>query len=257
MSIPVCKYCGKVYKKNNKILKDLPDFVKKHIEYIPDCDCFLKIQEKEFQEMERKMDIESSKNKIKKFIDMSLIDRKFLNSTFDKSTFNENHMKLALNFAKKFVEKGSSPKGILFFGGVGTGKTFASSCIANYLIENNKTIFIINMGLYISKLQREWSEAEKDVLNYIKNCDLLIIDDFGSEKISEFVITKTFALIDTRYRSGKPTIITSNLGIDEIEEKFQSRIADRIREMCFPIFVKGKSKRGLTTEKEFFDFIKL
>lgn len=256
MSIPICKYCGKVYKKNTKILKELPDFVKKHIEYIPDCDCLLKIQEEEFREMERKMDIESRKNKIKKFKDLSLIDKKFLNSTFENACLDERYMEISLKFAKNFVKKNFYPKGIFFYGSVGTGKTFASSCIANYLMKNGKTAFIINMGLYISKLQREWSEGEKDVLDLVKNCDLLVIDDFGVEKVSEFVVSKVFTLIDTRYRSTKTTIITSNFSIEEIEKKFDSRIADRINEMCFPLIVNGKSKRKCSP-KEFFDFINL
>lgn len=256
MNIPICKYCGKIYKKNNNILKELPDFVKKHIEYIPDCDCLLKIQEKEFQEMARKMDIESKQNKIKKFKDMSLIDKKFLNSTFENACLDEIYMNISLKFAKSFIKNNGSPKGIFFYGSVGTGKTFASSCIANHLMKNGKTAFIINTGLYIGKLQREWSEAEKEVLDYVKNCDLLVIDDFGVEKVSEFVISKVFTLIDTRYRSTKATIITSNFTIDEIEKKFDIRIADRIREMCFPLLVNGKSKRKCST-KEFFDFINL
>ena len=141
------------------------------------------------------------------------------------------------------------------FGSVGTGKTHASSCVANFLMNHNKTVLVMNLGLYINKLQREWAEAEKDVLDYVRTCDLLVIDDFGVEKTSEYVKDKTFALIDARYRTGKPVIITTNLNIVDIKEKFGARISDRISEMCFQLAVVGESKRAKKAKNEFLEFI--
>lgn len=255
MNIPVCKYCGRLYKKNPHILEGLPEFIKEKIVYIPDCDCLEKLKEKEMQTLEMKRLRECKSNRIKKFLDVSLIDKKFRESTFERANISQKYMRVSLAFAKKFVIRGTSPKGILFFGDVGTGKTFASSCIGNYLMDNGKTVVVINMNLYLGKIQREWAQGEKDLLSYIKDCDLLIIDDFGSEKISEFVVEKTFAMIDARYRTQKPIIITTNLNIIEIQKRFGDRIGDRIRDMCFPVLVSGASKRGIDTEREFLNFI--
>lgn len=254
-NIPICRYCGRPYKKNPHILEGLPDFIKEKIIYIPDCDCLEIQKEKELEELERKRVAQCMANKIKRFRDISLIDSKFKLSTFKRADMSFKYMKLALSFARKFVEKGTAPKGILFYGGVGTGKTYASSCIANYLMDSGKTVVVMSIGLYIGKIQREWAEAEKELLSYIKACDLLIIDDFGAEKISEFVIEKIFAMIDARYRSLKPVIITTNLDINEISTRFGARISDRIVEMCFPILVGGASKRGADTKREFMDFL--
>lgn len=101
----------------------------------------------------------------------------------------------------------------------------------------------MNLGLYYLKLRREWAEAENDVLNYVKTCDLLVIDDLGTENVSEFTKEKMFNLIDTRYRANKPMLITTNLTPDEIREKLGSRIADRIAGSCLEYEVKGESKR--------------
>lgn len=106
-----------------------------------------------------------------------------------------------------------------------------------------KIILVINFGLYLNKIKREWAEAENDILNSIKLCDLLIIDDFGSERNTEFAIEKAFLLIDTRYRSEKPMIITSNLNLFQLEEKFTAKIRSRIEEMCYLIKVNSKDKR--------------
>ncbi len=194
-------------------------------------------------------------NRIKKYRDISVIDKKFIDSTFEKSKMEDKHMDICKRFADKFVEVGTAPAGLMMFGSVGTGKTHASSCVANFLMNHNKTVLVMNLGLYINKLQREWAEAEKDVLDYVRTCDLLVIDDFGVEKTSEYVKDKTFALIDARYRTGKPVIITTNLNIVDIKEKFGARISDRISEMCFQLAVVGESKRAKKAKNEFLEFI--
>ena len=96
-----------------------------------------------------------------------------------------------------------------------------------------------------------------------------MIDDFGGEKGLDRNNTgwraeKIYNLIDTRYRSEKPLIISTNLNFNEDEEKCeisekfstqgQNRIRDRIIDMCFPVQVMGKSRRGMTKQK-FFEFI--
>lgn len=253
--IPKCKYCGKEYKENKNIPNFLPESIKEKIKYITQCDCLDKIYEKEMETREKQRLKECRLNRIKKFKDMSIIDSKFNISRFENAEKTQ-----AISLAKKysiiFVEKGTAPKGILFSGLPGTGKTYAACCMANYLMDNDKTVMVMNLGLYINKLQREWAEAENDVLNYVKECDLLIIDDFGAERVTDFVKEKTFLLLDARYRSEKPLIITSNLTIEKISENFGSRISDRITEMCYQFFTKGKSFRGVNTEKEFFSYMK-
>lgn len=251
-----CKYCGKEYKLNNaKFLSILSPEMQEKLKYIPDCDCLEKIAQQEQEKREKALEKERVLNKIKKYKDISVIDKKLVNSRFESAEMTDRHINLCKRYAEKFVKVGTAPQGLLMYGPVGTGKTFASACIANYLMDNNKTVLVMNLGLYLMKLKKEWDEAESDVLEYVKKCDLLIIDDFGVEKATEFVIDKTFALIDTRYRTEKPMIITTNLSMKEIEAKFESRIADRLEEMCFSIRVEGESKRAVKKKNEFLEFI--
>lgn len=255
MAMLKCPYCGKEYKLNEDIPEWIPEAIKEKIKYIPTCDCIEKKQKQEMEAREIQRLKECQMNRIKKYRDISVIDKKFVESTFEKSEMQEKHMNICKRYADKFVKLGTAPKGLMMFGSVGTGKTHASNCVANYLMAHNKTVLVMNLGLYINKLQREWAEAEKDVLDYVRNCDLLVIDDFGVEKASEFVRDKTFALIDTRYRTGKRVIITTNLNIEDIKEKFGARISDRITEMCFQLPVLGESKRAKKTKNEFMEFI--
>lgn len=265
-----CKYCGKEYIKNEANgIEYLPEFIRKHIEYIPDCNCLEKIKEKEKQEEIRKQETESIKNKVKKYKDISVIDKKFLKSSFEVADMSQRHMQASLRYAKRFMEK-ELDVGILFYGDVGTGKTFATACIANYLMNRGKNVLVINLGLYLLKLTREWGEAENKILNVVENCDLLIIDDFGVEKSIEsksrsWRAEKIYNLIDTRYRSEKPLIISTNLEFDkdenrcEIAKKFsvegKNRIRDRIVEMCYPLKVEGKSRREFN-QRRFYELLK-
>ena len=105
----------------------------------------------------------------------------------------------------------------------------------------------MNFALYLNKLRASYKDdddsVEKDILNYVKQCDLLIIDDLGIESVKPFVKEKLFNLIDTRYRTDKPMIVTSNLTLEEIKVTFGDRVADRLRGCTYDFLVKGESKR--------------
>ena len=264
---PVCKYCGKEYKENPFIPKELPEYFKDNIRYIPDCECLEKLKEKELKEAELKIQAECNRNRIKKYKDISLMDLKFLNSTFEKADMSIPVMKMAKKYTEKFIEKGTT-LGLFLHGRVGTGKTFASACIANELMARGKTVLVMNFGLYLNKIRRDWAEAERDVLDYVQNCDLLIIDDIGVEAVTDWMQDKLFTLIDTRYRAEKPMIVTTNLELDNssltesqienklsVESRFNPRISDRISEMCYSFAVVGDSRRAAETKNKFKEFL--
>lgn len=250
-----CEYCGKPYRLNKNLPESLPENLRKLMEFVPDCECSIKIAKEKEEQNERLKLAE----KIKKFKDISVIDQKFINSTF---TVAEKlpHINTAKRYAEKFLIKNGNV-GIAFYGESGTGKTYATACIANYLMEHGKTVIALNLGLYLNKLRLEWSEAETDILNKVQKCDLLILDDLGVEKLKEWGTEKLYTLIDARYRVEKPLIISTNLNFlsEEAMKKFFDkdfcgRIYDRLKTMCYPIKVTGKSKRE-TAEKSFIEFL--
>ena len=265
-----CQYCGKEYVKNEaEGLEYLPEFIRQHIEYIPACDCLEKKRLEEMEEEKRRQEAESIRNRVKRYRDISVMDSRFLKSNFEGADMSGEYMKLALRYAKSFMKK-KMDIGIIFYGGVGVGKTFATACIANYLMNRGKSVFVINLGLYLLKLTKEWGQGEMELLKIVENCDLLIIDDFGVEKSLEDKNTswraeKIYNLIDSRYRCGKPLIISTNLEFDEDENrceiarrfsaKGKNRIRDRIVEMCYPIKVEGKSRRKVNKQR-FYELLK-
>lgn len=136
-------------------------------------------------------------------------------------------------------------KGLILHGTVGTGKTYYAACIANKLIEKGHTVLMTNFARLVNHIQGMF-EGKQEYIDSLNRYSLLIIDDLGTERKTEYVQETVFNIIDARYRSGLPFIITTNLTSNELkkpEEIGYSRIYDRILERCFPVEVAGESRR--------------
>lgn len=247
-----CIYCGKDYiiNENLNLFLELGAKITDNLKYVPSCICYKELTEKHLKEKSENLEKIRIENKIKKIKDISIVDVKFNESKFENSDCTEKHMRLAKRYSEIFIEK-ELKEGIIFFGNSGTGKTYAAACITNKLLQHNKTVLAINVTSYLNKLKSDFN-IENVILKNISECDLLILDDIGTEKVSDWVYEKMFLLIDTRYKTNKPIIITTNLNITddencELKRHFEingkNRIKDRITEMCFPQLVVGNSKR--------------
>ena len=140
--------------------------------------------------------------------------------------------------------------GILFYGSVGTGKSFLASCIGNGLLEQFVPVVSTNFARLLNLLQGSYQkQALIDRLSVYK---LLIVDDLGAERDSSYGGEQIFNIIDARSRSRLPLIVTTNLTLEELEHPAsmqQARIYDRVLEMC-PIRLKlaGESRRKSSFE---------
>jgi len=136
--------------------------------------------------------------------------------------------------------------GLLLFGDVGTGKSYAAGCIANTLLEADVPVLITNFPSVLNHLCGTFGETRTAFLASLEDYDLLIIDDLGVERSSEYAMEQMFSVVDSRYRSGKPLIVTTNLKLDELKhppDLAHARIYDRILERCAPILFAGKNFR--------------
>lgn len=140
--------------------------------------------------------------------------------------------------------------GLLFWGKPGNGKTFAAGCIANALMEQvNGFFFTVKMttfGTILTRLPGMSAQEKERYLDDFKTCDLLILDDFGMERQTDYAREQIFNIIDGRYLSRKPLIVTTNMSLQELKnpkDLAQQRIFDRILEMCVPVCFDGDSLR--------------
>ena len=180
--------------------------------------------------------------------------------TFDKDDgANPEIMKIARNYVANFGKMQQRNKGLLLFGSVGTGKTFAACCIANALIDKGYSALVTNFARLANTLQG-LREDRQDYIDKLNAVNLLVIDDLAAERQTEYMQETVFNIIDSRYRSGRPLIITTNLTADELKNPAdisRKRIYSRLFEVCIPFEVKGMDRRAESLKREYGEFREL
>ena len=171
--------------------------------------------------------------------------------TFENADMSDAVMHKAKSYVDNWEEMKRNHIGCLFWGPVGTGKSFIVPVrIANELLKQEVTVKMTNFNTIIDDI---FPLADKtEYINALASYQLLIIDDLGVERNSEYALGIIFSVIDRRIRSGRPLIITTNLPLKEIKSETmldKRRIYDRILEMCTPMYVGGTSKREAIASK--------
>lgn len=164
--------------------------------------------------------------------------------------------------AKKYVENFQKfyqdGKGLLLYGNTGTGKTFIACCIANALIDKGYLVNVTNVAQIANGLFETFDKTE--YMERLLNCPLLVLDDLGIERKTEYMNETVYNVIDGRYRNGKPTIVTTNMTAKQIREPDgieQQRILSRIKERCIALEVDGDDRRVKKARSQYADDLKL
>ena len=155
-----------------------------------------------------------------------------------------------IQMAKKYVENWSKVRvenlGLLLWGEVGTGKSFVAACIANALLEQGVPVLMTNFSKILNQMGALYSKERYRYIASLSHFPLLIMDDLGIERSTEYALEQVYAVIDERYKSGQPLIVTTNLTIGEIRnprDVAHARIYSRILEMCTPVPMGGGDRR--------------
>ena len=147
-------------------------------------------------------------------------------------------------YADEFDKKGGS---LLFYGPTGTGKTFFSNCIARELIETcHSVVYFSAIDLFdlFSRNTFSYNEEESEELDrFITESDLLIIDDLGTEHVTQFTVSKLFYCINERLNAGKSTLISTNLNPGALRDLYTERVASRIFSSFEPVAFSGRDIR--------------
>lgn len=192
-----CEVC------NTPVEKKLPnEFLGPDYKVTIKCKCQREKQEQE----ERQRKEREHKELVRRNKGICFHERRMWEWTFE----NDNGSNSAMDTAKKFVENWDEivkkKCGLLLWGGVGSGKTYVAACIANALLEQEKTVLMTDFAT-ISNI------SVFDAENYVaalSRYDLLIVDDLGAERTSEFPMQNVFNVINRRWESGKPLIVQVN-----------------------------------------------
>lgn len=136
-------------------------------------------------------------------------------------------------------------KGIFLSGACGVGKTVMACQIAKHLLLNGREVKFFVFSDLIMKIH-DLITANKSVYEHVKDLaklDVLILDDLGAEKMSEYTRQLMYMLINEREMHDRQTIITSNYSLEEIADMIDTRITSRIKGMCLCHNLKGNDKR--------------
>ena len=159
------------------------------------------------------------------------------------------YMSMVIEECRAFVESFEEEKGsILFTGNTGCGKTFLSSCIARELIRRCYSVVYLTATdlfdiLSDSRFGNREEEEAKDRAAYILDCDLLIIDDLGTELINTFTVSQLFYCVNERLNRKKGTIISTNLTLNQMRDEFTERVTSRIMSQYRILPLLGKDLR--------------
>lgn len=153
-------------------------------------------------------------------------------NSFENGISELDNMRSAVAECHRFVDTfRNQPNNLLLMGNTGTGKTFLSNCIAKELLDRGHSVIYFSAAMLFENLSRSRFDRDSDAIEANKNifdCDLLIIDDLGTETTNSFTVSQLFLCINERILRQKSTIISTNLNLGNLANVYSERIASRL-----------------------------
>lgn len=172
-------------------------------------------------------------------------ERHLLDWTFADAE-DSRFVRMAKNYVENWKLVLEQNLGLLLWGDVGTGKSFLAACIANALLDRGVPVLMTNFSKILNQMGGMYSEERHRYIASFSQFPLLVIDDLGIERGTEFALEQVYSVVDERYKSGLPLLITTNLTVSEIRNATdiaRARIFSRVLEMCTPVHISGNDRR--------------
>ena len=177
-----------------------------------ECDCQRAAREKQQAAESRQKHLE----KVEDLKRRGFTDPAMRNWTFEHDNGRNPQTETARFYVESWETMQAENIGYLFWGGVGTGKSYLAACIANALMEKEVAVCMTNFATILGDLAASF-EGRNEYISRLCSYPLLILDDFGMERGTEYGLEQVYSVIDSRYRSGKPLIATTNLTLEELQ----------------------------------------
>lgn len=264
--------CGRCKTPRQKFLKN--KYSHEKVTIWENCQCreeaFLAFERKREVEKEEKLRIwrkEEERKGIEKLKSVSLMGGKLEKARFEFAEItseNERNIRLCKNYVNKFEKMEEKSQGFLFWGDVGTGKSFAAGCIANELLDRGVSVLVTSLVKLVEEMsafdKNGHSEDVARLMRQLSQVKLLVLDELGAERYTPWTVEKIFQIIDARYNADLPVIITTNLTLTELmEEKNleKKRIYSRILEKNLPLCWHGESWRNKQARNRFDEMLQI
>ena len=206
--------------------------------------CHCQKEQREKEEAERKQ--REFMEQVSRLKSNGLQDKALREYTFANDKGYNPEIQKAHDYVAHWEDMKAKSIGLLLWGDVGTGKSFFAGCIANALLEQGIPVLMTNFSRILNSLSGMYSEEKNQFIDSLNKYSLLIIDDLGIERSTEFALEQVFNVIDSRYRSKLPLIVTTNMTLDELkhpQDIARSRIYDRVLERCVPLKINNQNIR--------------
>ena len=214
------------------------------------CACRAAELKRELEEREKREKVDA----IRRAKHACIHDKALMDCTFEHDDGSLPQLASARKYVKTWPRRKENNNGLLLWGDVGNGKTFYAACIANALIEEGVSVMMTNFAKILNRLAGMYSEDRSAFVADLMRYSLLIIDDFGAERNTDYALEQVFYVIDERYKTNLSLIITTNLSLTDMEnpeDQTHQRIYDRLLAMCTPVFFDGKSHRVQDRERKY------
>lgn len=207
--------------------------------------CLCKCESDKRDEREKRKHEEDIKKQLEEMRNKSFLNKKLKSWSFaNDDQSNEKVTNTCKNYIKKYKEFKAEGKGLLFYGGIGTGKTFFACCLANEFIDQGKSVLVTNFPRILNSLTAAYDKQA--IIDTLNENEILIIDDLAAERDTDFALECIWNVIDSRNKTKLPTIITTNLNLKDLTataDARHERIYNRLLEMCIPVEVEGRNRR--------------
>jgi DNA replication protein DnaC len=176
-------------------------------------------------------------------------------SNFDISYYpveDSEYMQSIYQYCRDWADDfGAHSESVLMYGPTGLGKTHLSLSIAGEVIKKGAGVIYGSAQNLVNSIEKEHfgrADADNETEDKLLHCDLLVLDDLGSEFLSPFIVTEIYNIVNTRINERRPVIISTNLDIDEIEKRYGERTASRIIGNYKPLRFRGNDIRQLKNQ---------
>lgn len=233
-------YCGKCRQPKEAYFPEGKTFFGRD-RHPKECDC----QRKQREEREAADREHKHREEVERLKRKGLTDPAMREWTFGNDNGKCPQMHKAYSYVEQWEQISTGNYGLILWGNVGTGKSYFAGCIANALMEKEVSVCMTNFALILNDLAASYKDRN-EYISRLCSFPLLILDDFGMERGTEYGLEQVYNVIDSRYRSRKPLIVTTNLTLEELqnpEDTPHARIYDRLIEMCTPVRITGENFR--------------
>jgi len=206
------------------------------------CECQAKKIRKEKEEWDKRARI----YRIKQAKSAFLHDKALIDCTFENDDGSLPQLASAKRYVQTWPRRKANNNGLLLWGDVGTGKTYYAACIANALIEEGVSVMMTNFAKILNLLSGMYSDDRSTFVSELMRYSLLILDDFGIERNTDYAMEQVFYVVDERYKTRLPLIVTTNMNLADLkdpQDQAHQRVYDRVLAMCTPVFFHGESHR--------------